>query len=154
MGRRNVREEAEPPYYDAAHVVDATPDDKLPELPDDLKNAMKGWSIASFRRIRQMLALGGRKSAVLQYRIDNFYRKRVTDVKKAGREDTVETLTGWVETRTPRAILFHSDLDPDEEGPGWWLPLSQITRMDELGGGANRYEIDVKTWLVQKNGYQ
>ena len=69
-------------------------------------------------------------------------------------EDDFETLTGWVETRTPRAMLFHSDMDPDKESKGWWIPTSQIVREDELSGGTNRVEIDVKGWLVRKNNYQ
>lgn len=155
MGGGDLWKENNLRVEDEADRVRSLPDDQLPELPEDLKKAMVGWSMASFRRYRELLALGGRKAAVLQFRIDAFYKKRGTDVRKADNDrDAVETLTGWIETRTPRAILFHSDLDPDENSEGWWLPLSQVTRMDELGGGANRYEIDVKSWLVLKNNYQ
>lgn len=65
-------------------------------------------------------------------------------------DDETEMLSGWIETRTPRAILFHSDLMEEAV----WIPTSQIVREEEIGGGANRYEIHVKSWLVQKNNYQ
>lgn len=66
--------------------------------------------------------------------------------------DKPHLLSGWVEVRTARAILFHSDFM--ESGQPIWLPLSQILKEEELSGDINRWEVEVKSWLVQKNGYQ
>lgn len=144
---------------DPVSLVEQMDDAQLPLLPPRLTELAKGMSIRSFRRFREINCLWGERVAELQIKIDQFYRKNGDPMRKAGKEDTVETLTGWIETRTPRAILFHSDFgpdDPDKEGQtvGWWIPTSQITRVEELEGGSNRVEIDVKSWLCQKNGFE
>jgi hypothetical protein len=65
--------------------------------------------------------------------------------------DDVYNLCGWIETSTPKAHLFHSDMM--EEGAGIWIPKSQIVSTEELEG-ANRYELGVKAWICEKNGWQ
>jgi hypothetical protein len=64
--------------------------------------------------------------------------------------DQPHMLSGWVETRTPRAVLLHSDFMEEPI----WIPLSQVTAQEEISGNINRWEFYVKGWLVQKNGYQ
>jgi hypothetical protein len=66
-----------------------------------------------------------------------------------GEGNTVHLLSGWVETRTARAVLLHSDFMEEPI----WLPLSQVVEERELSGDINRWELVVRFWLIQKNGY-
>lgn len=64
--------------------------------------------------------------------------------------DEYETLNGEILLRTAKAIKFQSDYG---EGEPYWLPLSQIIiEMEE--GSKTRAAVQVKRWLVEKNGYE
>lgn len=133
-------------------IVEMMEDKDLPELPEGL-TLYPGVSLASVRRYREMLLIGGLRSTRLQIGIDAFFKKRgVADEDGIMRKvnDETEMLSGYIETETPRAILFKSD----NMDAAVWIPTSQITKREELGGDMNRVEIHVKSWLVRKNGFE